>query len=325
MQTTTLQGTAQNLAVNHPEGVARNHVDLYLQYLRGLRRDPSTIRRHRFGLLQFREFLDRCRIGDLRAVRGADLSDYRSELMGSGLSSHAVRSRLRVVRSFYAFLERNGAVLLDPASDLLLPKLETRVSRVVLTSEEMRRLRLAPDTSTLVGLRDRAMFELLYSSAIRLAELCRLSLNDVDLAGGLVRVNGGKGGKDRLVPLGRGARQWLRAYMEKARGTLAAMHVKERCLFLGERKSRPLHPRWVRQIVRRHAMAAGIRKAVSPHVFRHTCATHMLAGGADIAQVQRLLGHARLCTTQIYTRVAIAEVKATHRRTHPREQNERWG
>jgi site-specific recombinase XerD len=166
------------------------------------------------------------------------------------------------------------------------------------------------------------MMEVLYSTGIRIGELCHLTVHDVDLLNGYLRVNSGKGCKDRVLPLGKKARKYLSEYLRHVRGRLAAERRDERTLFVtAYRTKAALSDFGIRTIIKCYAKQAGIRKRVSPHVFRHTCATHMLEGGADISHVQRLLGHVLINTTQIYTRVAQPDVKKTHHKTHPRERD----
>ena len=165
------------------------------------------------------------------------------------------------------------------------------------------------------------MLEVFYSTGLRVAELCHLSVHDVDLLNGYLRINCGKGCKDRIVPLGKKARQYLSEYLRHVRGGFTRKHRDERALFVAEFQGHDLSTTRVNQIVRGYARKAGIKKRISPHAFRHTCATHMLEGGADISQVQRLLGHVMINTTQVYTRVAATEIKTTHHKTHPREKD----
>jgi integrase/recombinase XerD len=192
--------------------------------------------------------------------------------------------------------------------------------RNILTLTEIETLLNAPDTATAAGLRDRAILETFYSTGLRLAELCALTVHDIDLRGGYVRVHRGKGGKDRVVPLGKTAAAYLKEYLEEVRAKWARNQREERALFLGEHWKRPLNKQLVSRLVREYARAAGIVKRVTAHALRHTCATHLVAGGADLVYAQRLLGHRDLTTTQVYVRVAGRDVKETQAATHPAEQ-----
>jgi integrase/recombinase XerD len=293
-------------------------------YLAALKRDKSTINRYVTCLNRFFVFLDKKGGGDLRAVTRADIAEYQAEISTATWTVHTTHAHLRAVRRLYEFLDDQGKILMNPAAGIRMPKLERALPRNVLTRSEMRRLLDEPDTSLPGGVRDRTLMEVLYSTGIRVAELCHLTVHDVDLLNGYLRVNCGKGCKDRVVPLGKKARAYVNEYMRHVRGILTRKMRDERALFVGARHHRGgLSTTRIAQIVRHYARRAGIRKKVSPHVFRHTCATHLLEGGADISQVQRLLGHVLLNTTQIYTRVAQPEIKRTHKKTHPREKDRR--
>jgi integrase/recombinase XerD len=188
----------------------------------------------------------------------------------------------------------------------------------VLTKKEVARLLGKPDSSTVFGMRDRAILELLYSSGIRVSELTGLALEDLDLRGGELRVLG-KGNKERLVPIGEVACDYLGVYLKASRPALAP--PRERTLFVTARGKRFQATNLV-AIVREYGRRAGIHKRVTPHALRHTCATHLLKGKADIRQIQRILGHASIATTQRYTKVEITDLKEVLRRCHPRERKE---
>ena len=335
MQTTEQQAPAKNLAENAgtpcaresrrsspSEGGREQMVNVFRDHLRVLKRSPATLAGYTDGLKLFFAFLDQKGIGDFRAVRRADIQAYQAALVASGrYATNTIHVRLRAVRRFYEYLDRAGKILINPALGFPLPKLENRLPRTVLTLGEMRRLLNAPDTSTLSGIRDKAMLEVFYSTAIRLGELCALSIYDVDVNGGFLRVHSGKGAKDRVVPMGHKATQYVKEYLRHVRGQFTKNRRDERTLFVGKQWGTPINPQIVGILVRQYAKKTGLKKRVTPHVFRHTCATHLMADGADVVHVQRLLGHSCISTTQIYTRVAAREVKQTHRKTHPREHD----
>ena len=321
--------TDTRTGVNHAEAPAKADesldeeavINAYRDYLKTLKRDPSTIKGYASDLRRFFAFMRKKGIADLRSVKRSDIREYQTELMGMTWTAHTIHAHLRAVRRLYEFLDDQGRILMNPAVGIRMPKLERALPRTVLTRSEMRKLLNAPDTSMPVGIRDRAMLEVFYSTGLRLAELCHLTIHDVDLLNGYLRINSGKGCKDRVVPLGKKARKYLNEYLRHVRGRFTRRNRDERALFVGQRDGRAMKDVYVRIIVKEHARRAGIRKKISPHVFRHTCATHMLEGGADISQVQRLLGHVLINTTQIYTRVAQPDVKKTHQKTHPREKD----
>ncbi len=263
-------------------------------------------------------------VADLGAVTGETLTSYQTALLsaqkfdGERLAVGTQHTRLTAVKSFFRFLAREGRLLSNPAAQLALPKKRRALPQALLTPKEAIRLLEAPDTKTPMGLRDRAILEVLYATGIRNAELRALTLTDFDPAAGTLSVRGGKGDKDRVVPLGPIASAVLGDYIAQARPRLA-----KRTGVLGlfvTRNGWSLDTLAVINVVRRAAAAAGIKKPIRPHRLRHACATHMLKGGADIRHIQKLLGHASLQTTQIYTQVEISDLKAVHRRFHPRER-----
>lgn len=237
---------------------------------------------------------------------------------GGRLSAASQRARLSVLKTFFRFLAHEGKLLVDPAAGLTLPKRRKLLPQALLTSKEAIKLCESIDTTTPMGLRNRAVVEVLYTTGIRNAELRDLTLADFDSHAGTLFVNAGKGGKDRVVPLGPLASAVLSDYIAQARPKLP---VKPgiTSLFVSEH-GWPLWSQSIVRIVDLAAKRAGIRKPVRPHRLRHACATHMLQGGADIRHIQRLLGHATLHTTEIYTRVEIGDLKAVHKRFHPRER-----
>jgi len=258
----------------------------------------------------------------LTEVKPRDLLTYQTELFafrradGRPYSAAYQANRLVVLKHLFRFLYRAGAILYDPAADLELPRLEKRLPRVVLTVAEAKRVIEAPDTKTPHGLRDRAILETLYATGIRVSELGNLTLYDVDTEERVLRIVLGKGRKDRNVPLTRAATAAIESYLAKARPKLQAGR-KTRFLFLQDRGGK-LDRGTAARIVSRRAAEAGIKKHVTPHTFRHTVATHLLKGRADIRHIQALLGHASLATTQRYTRVEVSDLRQVVERAHPR-------
>jgi integrase/recombinase XerD len=255
----------------------------------------------------------------LRDVRPPDLQRYQGELYavrkkGRPYASSTIQTKLVAVKTLFRFLVRRQALLMDPSAQLELPRTEKRLPRVVLTEVEARRIVTAPkDRSPLVR-RDRAILETLYATGMRVGELVRLKPDDVDTEGRLVRIVEGKGGKDRNVPLTQAAAEAIRLYLAAGRPALAR---GEGWLFLAQR-GRQLHRAQVGDIVKTWAKAARVRKSVSCHTFRHRTATHLLRGGADIRQIQALLGHGSLSTTERYTHVEVSDLRRVVERAHPR-------
>lgn len=237
------------------------------------------------------------------------------------LSIGTQRQRITAIKSFFRWLAEEGKLLSNPAASLRGPKQRQRLPQPLITPKEAIRLLDSVKTNTPLGLRDRAIVEVLYSTGIRSAELRALQLVDFDPVGQTLTINAGKGNKDRMVPLGSIAAATVSDYIAQARPKLA-LDPTVLNLFL-TKGGRELDPLAVINAVRRHLKRAGIDKPIRPHRLRHACATHMLKGGADIRHIQKLLGHASLQTTQIYTRVEIGDLKAVHRRFHPRERGRR--
>jgi integrase/recombinase XerD len=219
------------------------------------------------------------------------------------------------LKSFFKWLARNNVILYNPASDLELPKLEKRLPRNVMNAAEAESVINQPDTTTPLGVRDRAILETLYSTGVRRMELVGLTLFDLDVSRGTVMVREGKGKKDRMIPIGERALAWIKKYLVDVRPTLV-VPPDGGTLFLtvlGE----PLSRNRLGELVREYVEKAGIVKKGSCHLFRHTMATLMLENGADIRFIQEMLGHENLSTTQIYTQVSIRKLKEIHTATHP--------
>jgi site-specific recombinase XerD len=286
---------------------------LAAQRVRGL--SSSTLRSREQAV---RAFLGRLEKKDLRGVTRANVESYAASLLSSRLTASTVCMHLGALRSFFAWLETMDAVLVNPCAGVPLPKLPERLPRRVLTPSEVKRILAQPDVTTAQGQRDRAVLEVLYSAGLRLAETAALTVHDVDLNGGYVRVNRGKGGRGRIAPLGMEAVAALRDYLDVRRLWLQQRGQWETALWLSPIKPHgPLKKEAVALTVRRCAQRAGVRPA-GPHAWRHTCATHLVRGGAGIVYVQKLLGHRRLHTTQIYTRVSAGDLRKAVRRAHPR-------
>lgn len=242
---------------------------------------------------------------------------YRKE-DGQPLAVNTQRARLGALQRFFAWLCRENHLRANPAADLELPRKQPRSLPRVLTVAEVETILGVPDVADPLGVRDRAMLEVLYGTGLRRSELVALDLADLDRARGLVLVRRGKGGKDRLAPLGAQALAWVARYLATCRPRLE-VQANEPALFLtgfGERFSSAYLGTWVTRTIK----AAKIGKPGSCHLLRHACATHLLENGADLRSIQELLGHARLDTTQIYTHVSINQLRETHARCHPHGQ-----
>ena len=250
-------------------------------------------------------------------LRQASLEQLRSYLVHRSAGGARTRTTARLVsslRRFYRYLVREGEIALDPTALIESPKRE-RPLPSSLTEEQVERLLAAPDVGTAIGLRDRAMLETLYATGLRVSELVGLTLARVSLHQGVVRVIG-KGDKERLVPLGEEALEWINQYLRRARAELVGNRSSE-AVFVTARGG-PLTRQAFWHNIKRYAARAEIATHLSPHTLRHAFATHLLNHGADLRVVQMLLGHAELSTTQIYTYVAQARLKTLHEQHHPR-------
>ncbi len=273
---------------------------------------PNTLSAYRRDLNGLSNWLT-AHAAALATAREADLAQYFADKHATTLASTANR-RLAVVRRFYRWAMRDGRVAQDPTLRLKGARKPPRFPNA-LSEEQVEALLRAPDTDTALGLRDRAMLELLYATGLRVSELVGLTLPQLSLTEGLVRVLG-KGGKERIVPLGAEARRWCERYLKEARGAILDTRVAD-ALFVTQRgysMSRQMF--WM--LIKRYSAHAAIDAPLSPHGLRHAFATHLLNHGADLRVVQLLLGHADISTTQIYTHVARARLKALHTQHHPR-------
>jgi len=287
----------------------------FLDYLR-LNRNASahTVAAYESDLSQFVAFAGRERGSraalepkhlDLQLIRG-----FLAELYRQGQARASVARKVSALRTFVRYLRREGWIDSDPAALAVAPKREHKVP-AHLSVDEMSRLLDAPDASTPLGRRDRAILELFYASGIRLSELVALDLEDVDLAGRMVRVMG-KGRKERIVPFNPKAAAALRAWLKDRAGLTAGD-----ALFVNARGGR-LTGRSVQRLVARYVRSCSTRFGISPHALRHSFATHLLQAGADLRAIQELLGHVQLSTTQRYTHVNVAQLLEVYRKSHPR-------
>jgi integrase/recombinase XerD len=238
---------------------------------------------------------------------------------GEPLSFRSQNTRLLPVRAFFKWAVKNGHVAANPASELELPKVEQRLPKAALTPAEAEQVLAVPDVGTPSGLRDRVMLEVLYCTGIRRAELAHLDVRDLDHERGTLLVRQGKGRKDRMVPVHARCAGWVARYLTEARPLLAGgvnVGPDDGTLFLTV-DGTPFSLDRLTQLVREHVKASGVPKDGACHLFRHTLATVMLEGGADIRYVQAMLGHAELSTTQIYAQVSIRALQAVHGATHP--------
>jgi integrase/recombinase XerD len=301
--------------------VVVSQVDRFLDHLtveRGL--STNTVKAYRRDLHRYAAYLADRGIDDAVRVETATVSAFVAHVSGSThddgkpYRATSVVRTLSGVRSFHRFLLREGDAASDPTEGVVRPRLPRSLPRP-LSIDDVERLLAAPKPTDPKGLRDRAVLETMYGAGLRVSELVGLDVDDVDLEDGSVRVLG-KGGKERDVPLGRYAREAIEAYLSRARPAAATARTRS-ALFLNVRGGR-LSRQACWNAIREHARVAGIDKRVTPHSLRHSFATHLLDGGADVRVVQELLGHASIATTQVYTLVTREHLREVYFTAHPR-------
>ncbi|NWG39055.1 MAG: site-specific tyrosine recombinase XerD [Hydrogenophilaceae bacterium] len=274
----------------------------------------NTLSAYRRDLKAFSDWLNETRHHTLIEAAAMDIDAYLAYRFAAKAKPRTAARYTASLRRFYRFLARENLIENDPTQYLDTPKLPRSLPKV-LSESEVESLLVAPDISTPAGLRDRAMIETLYATGLRVSELVGLKLLNLDLNAAVLRVTG-KGGKDRLVPLGEEAQHWLSRYLRESRPLLLNGKACAEVFVTPRGSSMTRQAFW--HLLKRHARTAGIHKPLSPHTLRHAFATHLLAHGADLRAVQMLLGHADISTTQIYTHVARERLKQLHRQHHPR-------
>jgi integrase/recombinase XerD len=293
-----------------------DEIDAYLDYLRDVRRmSPNTISSYAHDLAALRAFAERQR----RSVEGLerrDLETFARGLRTSGLSPRSVARSTACVRGYFRFLLLERKIAADPAEDLRSPRAWPALPGH-LDLEEVDRLLAQPDTSTPRGIRDKALIEVLYATGLRVTELLSLKAGDINLDAGYLTCIG-KGDKQRIVPLGHAAAEWVRRYVSEARPRLIKTR-KSPWLFVNARGGSRLSRVGFWKILKEYGIKAGVARGLSPHVLRHSFATHLLERGADLRAIQMMLGHADLSTTQIYTHVLAARLRTVYDTFHPRK------
>lgn len=286
----------------------------YLAFERGL--SPRTLEAYGHDLARFRSFLDERGTSGPDGVTARDLREFTYRLREQGLAPSSIRRALSAIRTYFAFLLAEGLIATDPTEQVDAPAAWRRLPDV-LSRDEVERLVLAPDPADRLYWRDRALLEFAYASGVRVSELAGLKTRDVDLEDGFAVVHG-KGSKERLVPMGSQAAYAIDAYLRELRGALEKGRGKGGGVLFLNARGGGLSRMGIWKILRKHVARAGIERRVTPHTLRHTFATHLLEGGADLASVQEMLGHADISTTQIYTHVDRDYLRDVHRRYHPR-------
>lgn len=304
-------------------GVLALKVEQYLESLAVRNYTPDTIEGRRYSLT---DFLTWARDRDLvtpETISKTMLESYQRHLWrwrkanGKPLGVSTQRSRLSTLKDFFAYLTKQNHIPANPASEIELPRQEKRLPQEALSLQQVKAVLNVPDIRDPLGLRDRTMLETFYSTGLRRTELANLEITDLNRDRQTLQVRQGKGRKDRVVPVGERALQWLEKYLDEVRPRLL-LDANERALFVTS-YGEAFNPDVISRMVSKFIKAADVGRTGSCHLLRHSCATHMLEGGADIRFIQQLLGHEKLETTAIYTQVSIEQLKAVHAKTHPAE------
>ncbi len=289
-------------------------IDGYMNYIaveKGLSR--NTLDSYSGDLIRYMNFLRELGYR-IEGSSKVEVMSFLLSLRKRGLSAKTVARSISVLRGFYRWLADEGVLRTNPLEDMESPK-TTRSLPEVLSLDEVESLLEQPNSSHPVGMRDKAMLEVLYATGLRVSELTNLELNNMHLEAGYLIVLG-KGSKQRIVPMGEEALYWLKAYLEGSRKRLLGSRRSPQAFVSQQGKGITRQGFW--KIIKKYALTAGIRKNISPHTLRHSFASHLLEGGADLRSVQSLLGHEDISTTQIYTHVTRERLKKIHARYHPR-------
>jgi integrase/recombinase XerD len=301
----------------------RELIPIYLKHLKTLGRSYYTIRGAKYGLKDLAGFLEQEKAPGLEDLTSDILYEYQQDLAfrltarGRPLSLRTQAQSLGVMKSFTRFLKEQDYLVRDPGEAIQLPKKPKRLPKVILNTNEIQKLMDAPNTRTNRGYRNRIILEILYDTAIRRSELSSIKINNLDLNAGYVHVHG-KGDKDRVVPVSKRVCNLIENYIMMVRPEF--LQGKDPGYLVLNRWGRKMDPNSVWAVVKRCTYLAGIRKTVSTHTFRHTCATHMLKNGAPVRHLQEMLGHESLESTQLYTHVTINDLKKIHAQYHPGER-----
>lgn len=284
----------------------------YLQFERGV--SPRTLDAYGRDLRRLVDYAERIGVSNVGRLSAAQVREFVYDLKDQGLQATSIRRTLSALRTYFAFLVAEGHVTADPTEQVEMPKTWRKLPGV-LSRDDVEKILEAPDISDRLYWRDKALLEFAYASGVRVSELASLKVRDIDLAEGVATVFG-KGAKERMVPIGRSAQRALDVYIRETRPKLARKEGQG--VAFVNAQGRPLTRMGIWKILRKHVRRAGVKKRVTPHTLRHCFATHLLEGGADLAAVQEMLGHADISTTQIYTHVDREYLRDVHKRYHPR-------
>jgi integrase/recombinase XerD len=275
----------------------------------------NTTASYKNDITSFLKFLDEYKITDPSEIKSIHINDFFNSLKDTGLASSSAARYFSSLKGFFNFLFMNRYLVINPMEKISSPKLQKNLP-AVLSIGEIDEILAQPDTNDKLGLRDRAFLELFYACGLRVSELISMKLSSLYFSEEVIRVFG-KGSKERIVPIGSSAIRWIEKYIKESRPRLIKGLKSENYLFLNNRGTK-LSRMGIWKIIIKYAEEAGIKKEVHPHTFRHSFATHLLEGGADLRAVQEMLGHADISTTQIYTHVDREYIKQEHKQFHPR-------
>ncbi len=298
----------------HSQPLIAEHIQAYVDWLGNQRYSKKSLELYRQALDRFELFLLSSGVSRIQDVTMELLNQYRLNLVNRGFSGATVYVYLRSVRLLFKYLEDRHQVFINPTATMVIPANRGKLQPVP-SEEVVSKLLLQPNTSTAVGIRDRALMETAYSCGLRRGELTGLSILSPDLKQGLLRVMG-KGSKERVVPLGKQALFWLRQYMEHARPKLVKKQG-EHSLWVSKTTGTGLSHARIDKLIREYAVAAGVEERLSVHCLRRACATHMLRGGAHPVSIQLLLGHSSLKSLSQYLKITITDLKKMHERSNP--------
>ncbi|MHC2995369.1 MAG: tyrosine recombinase XerC [Candidatus Atribacteria bacterium] len=298
------------------------HIDIFIFYLKNEKNySNNTIISYKNDLTQFFNFVKNYKLlkkTNIKYINHEIMRKYIVYLKENEYSRRSISRKVSSARSFFKFIHKEGIINVNPTLNLITPKINKKLP-YFLYSQEVNKLIEAPPNKTLFGIRDRAILEVLYGTGIRVGELINLNIRDIDFNEKIIRVFG-KGSKERILPLGNPSIRAIQEYLENNnlfnKNKFIKMNDKD-ALFLNRFGGR-LTARSIRRIITKYMKMAGLNKKLSPHVLRHSFATHLLGGGADLRSVQELLGHKSLSTTQIYTHITKERLKTIYKKSHPR-------
>jgi integrase/recombinase XerD len=295
----------------------KKHYHNYIEFLKLKGFTKNTVKIKCGALELFFKWIEALKGKDFKEVTREDLIEYHSLLILKGYALNTIDTKLRSIKTYFDYLEKNQEIFFNPFEKFDFPKLDNRLPKDILTEEEVKKLLCYPKTFTEYGLRNRAIMELLYSTALRNKECVSLSVYDLDLESGYVRVNQGKGKKDRVIPLGKKACEYIKLYLKKVRIKYAT-DPDCKALFLS-RKNKRIEGQSINLFIKKYGRQLNFEKPVTTHSFRRATVTHMLKNNAHPLYLQRMLGHSTDATLRKYLQITISDIKKTHQTKHPSE------